>query len=122
MLGRRQDVLTEERYTASFSKARSTADTRLRGGASPNVHEDVVEIRVVQKLCDSRSTVEVHSIHLDAHTLVIADQEPPGHRILLGIKREVHVPHVGAAHLELLSNSLDDVLLAAVDGDGIGDG
>ena len=105
-----------------MSKARRTADALLGGGASPNVHEDVVEVSVRQEFRSPGSTVEVHCVHLDAHTLVIAYQEPPCHGILRGIKGEVHVLHVGAAHLELVPNSLDDVLLTVVDSDGISDG
>ena len=85
------------------------------------MHKDVVEVRVLKESCP-RSTVEVHGVHLDAHALVVADQELPSHRVFGHVEAVVHGLHIWAAHLELFPDLLDDVLVAAVDADGVRNG
>ena len=97
---------------------RSTANAFLRRCTLPNVHEDVVEVGIVQ---EPRPTViKRHGVHLDAHAFVVADEESPGHWVTL--EADVEAPHVGTAYLELIPDPLDDVLVAAVDGDRVCNG
>ena len=100
------------------AETRSTANAFLRCCTPPNVHEDIVQVGVIQ---EPRPTViKGHGVHLDAHTLVVTDEESPGHRVTF--EADVEAPHVGTAYLELIPDPFDDVLVATVDGDRVCNG
>ena len=102
----------------------SAADALLRGVAAPNLDHDVVEVGVRREGQVPLASIEGLGVDLDAHAAVLAHDDDAGRRVRRVALQDLQRCglYVGGADHVLVPNPLHDVLVPAIDSDGIGNG